>query len=81
MVRWQGKRPGEGPRLSLTSCRSGVRSSMLIATVPWIVCLVGMVFHLAATNPKVSWLGLVAFGAGLLVALLGLEHVSKSLFP
>lgn len=38
-----------------------------------IVALVGALTHALAANPKLQQLGLVAFGAGLLAALLGLR--------
>lgn len=47
---------------------------MVIATVPWLFCLVGLVVYVVSSNAKVAELAKLAFFAGLLVALFALEH-------
>ena len=47
---------------------------MLIATIPLVAALVGLLMYVMASNPKVAQLGLVLFGCGVLVALLAFEH-------
>jgi hypothetical protein len=42
---------------------------MLIATVPILVAIVGLLMYVLAGNPKVAEIGRIMFAAGLLVAL------------
>lgn len=44
-----------------------------------IVCLVGLVIYLAATNPKVAEVGRIMFAFGLLVGLLGVHELGHLL--
>lgn len=46
---------------------------MVIAIVPWLVCLIGLVLYLGAEG-KLGTIGLHAFWTGLLVALYTLAH-------
>lgn len=41
----------------------------MIAIVPVVFCLIGLVVYLLTTHPKVSEVARLTFGAGLLVAL------------
>lgn len=47
---------------------------MIIATVPWLFCLAGLLTYVLSTNAKVAEVGRIAFAFGLLVALLALQH-------
>ncbi len=43
---------------------------MLIATIPLLVAVVGLLMYVLASNPKVSEIGRLMFFAGLFVTLL-----------
>lgn len=41
----------------------------MLLLIPALVCIVGLLMYVLATNPKVSELGRIAFFVGLLVTL------------
>lgn len=47
---------------------------MIIAIVPLIVCVVGLLAYALASNTKIAEAGRLAYFAGLLVALLVVAH-------
>jgi hypothetical protein len=47
---------------------------MLIATIPCLAAVVGLLVYALASNPKTAEAGRLAFACGLLVALFVLEH-------
>lgn len=46
----------------------------MIATIPVLVAVVGLLAYALASNPKAAEVGRLAFACGLLVALFALEH-------
>jgi hypothetical protein len=55
---------------------------LILATIPCLVALVGLLAYAMAANPKVAELGRIAFAFGLLVTLLALEHTGAvHVFP
>jgi Na+/phosphate symporter len=47
---------------------------MLVATIPIIVLIVGVLMYALSANPKLSEIGRIMFFCGLFVALLVLGH-------
>ena len=52
---------------------------MLLIVTPLVVCIVGLLMYVLASNPKVSELGRIMFAVGLLVVLLGLGAAKVAL--
>jgi hypothetical protein len=50
----------------------------MVVFVPFLVSLVGVVFYLGVSNPKLSEAGRAAYWVGLLVGLLDLSRASLS---
>jgi hypothetical protein len=48
---------------------------MLIATIPLIATIVGLLMYVLASSQKVAELGRLIFAVGLLVTLLAFEHM------
>ena len=42
----------------------------IVLLLPLLVCIVGLLVYVLASNPKVSEMGRIAYGFGLLVTLL-----------
>lgn len=45
----------------------------MIIYINLLIALIGMLMYLLCTNPKLGYIGLVAFGCGLLSFLLGVS--------
>lgn len=46
----------------------------MIATIPALVAVVGLLAYALSSNAKIAEIGRISFACGLLVALLALEH-------
>lgn len=47
---------------------------LIVAIIPLVVCVVGLLMYILATNPKVVELGRLTFFAGLLVFLFAIAR-------
>ena len=52
---------------------------MLLIITPLLVCLVGLLMYVLASNPKVAELGRIMFAVGLFVCMLGLGAARAAL--
>jgi Na+/phosphate symporter len=51
---------------------------MIIAYIPLVMALIGLVVYLVAVNPKAAELGRILFAAGMLVTMLAMaQHVLR----
>lgn len=54
---------------------------MIFATVAVVVCIVGLLMYVLASNPKVAELGRIMFFCGLLVALFAMGNAGAVRIP
>lgn len=54
---------------------------MIFSTVAVVVCVVGLLMHVLASNPKVAELGRIMFFCGLLVALFATGNAGAVRIP
>ena len=54
---------------------------MIIATIPALVMVAGVLMYALAANPKLAEIGRIMFAFGPLVALIVLDHAGARVFP